>query len=639
MNILDGRIAPTSTNVALVSSTTISCEPNTILSLTISPTIGTGSSVAAVVYTIGNKVVTINRAPSRNPLTYPAVFNMDTIPAGGDTVSGTAVVYDAAWSQTSAFNINCVFTTLTAIPEFDILETASNDAYNTVLVVGETSSSINTIHLWTSAVTSVTAATTTPTISSLSFTTTSTEVTAQGTALADSGSVVFVSNMGRTAYAQYTSVATSVTATQADNLVLVGGYNYIGNEASVSTALGGYTAYTSTSAAWPVIGRTELTYSTITNGSPTILLPYGSDWAFTTDIDSVTGTWVNVTSATSTWEVSAASIGYSQTNPTEFTSNIASAFGDCSNAPVTALYAQTTFNYVSSASNAIRFQVDNNDATVMYLNGVRIGTNNTVTNIPYVVCDTSGATTTDHYFPISALNVGTNVLSIELYRSEASTMMSFDIQVSSGTIPTYLPAYYGSPSQTHAIFNYVPEPKHYYSKVLDGGVEVFVLDVSRKTYASNCLAHNQQFGVTVGSEQYEWFANAVSNSTARWKIVSLYDPWENSVADRSTLPTMVDWAFKSHGIDLIIAGSPNGINEHMIINGLHVVNLGVDTLTPTNVNDVVTSPYKVWQDVTSLVSGIGAPAFALVEATPTLLTVTIKRADATSRNLRQFVIT
>lgn len=639
MNILDDRIAPTSTSVALASSTTIPCAANTILSLTISPTLDSSSSVAAVVYTLGTTVVTINRAPSRNPLTYPAVFNMNTVPADSDTVSGSAVVYNAAWNVASSFDIYCVFTPLTAVPNFDVLETASNDPYNTVLVVGETSSDINTIHLWTSAVTSVASETVTPTVTSLSFTTTSTEVTAQGTALADSGSVVFVSNMGRTAYAQYTAVATAVTSTQADNLVLAGGYNYVGAESSVVAALGGYTFYTSASTAWPVVGRSELAHSNITNSSPTVLLPYGSDWAFTTDSNSVTGTWVDVTSATSTWDVSAASIGYDQSNPTAFTSNIASAFGNCASDPITALYAQTTFEVTSSASNAIRFQVSNNDATVMYLNGVRIGTNNTVTNIPYVVCDTNGATITDHYFPISAVNVGTNILSIELYRSAIGTAMSFDIQVSRGTIPTYLPAYYGSSSQTHAIFNYVPEPKHYYSTVLDGGIELFVLDVSRKTYPSSCLAHNQQFGVTVGSEQYEWFLNAVAASTARWKIVSLYDPWENSVADRSTLPTMVDWAFKSHGIDLVVAGSPNGINEHMTINGLHVVNLGVDTLTPINVNNVVTSPYKVWQDVTSLVSGVGAPAFVLVEATPTLLTVTIKRADATSRTLRQFVIT
>ncbi len=126
----------------------------------------------------------------------------------------------------------------------------------------------------------------------------------------------------------------------------------------------------------------------------------------------------------------------------------------------------------------------------------------------------------------------------------------------------------------------------HFSRV-DGDVEFFFL----------CLTPNYGAGTTSGSVQYKWLEQALAISTARWKIIvcPVYPPANEAY----------QWPFKSWGAHLVLSASEPNYQRHMLNDGLHYINSGCSTRTPS-VSEVVSGGISINNRVGSTVLEVSA---------------------------------
>lgn len=109
-------------------------------------------------------------------------------------------------------------------------------------------------------------------------------------------------------------------------------------------------------------------------------------------------------------------------------------------------------------------------------------------------------------------------------------------------------------------FSYLPGNRRYYSKFFENeDLEIFVLNSGLTTAGALVEAD----GNDIGSVQWEWFQQAVIQSTARWKVVMFHHP-AISYGTKNALIGQMHWPFASLGIDLVLQGHQH-INEHLYV--------------------------------------------------------------------------
>lgn len=158
--------------------------------------------------------------------------------------------------------------------------------------------------------------------------------------------------------------------------------------------------------------------------------------------------------------------------------------------------------------------------------------------------------------------------------------------------------------------------KHFYDVEFDkGDVHLFVLDLGLDTVPA-------EVGPTgfpvVGGAQYNWFIDAVRNSTRRWKIVMFHSPYVGIVvsSDLLALQLQMDWEFERLGIHLILNGAQQS-TWHVRRNGLDILNASAMILPNAYIPNVSTNPalidgasagtYVAWKDTTGT-AGLAAAA-------------------------------
>ena len=121
-------------------------------------------------------------------------------------------------------------------------------------------------------------------------------------------------------------------------------------------------------------------------------------------------------------------------------------------------------------------------------------------------------------------------------------------------------------------FTHLPGNRRYYSKYFPHtGVELFVLNSGRDSGGTL----DEPDGNSVGSIQWQWFDQAVSQSKAKWKIVMFHHPFISAQAGASAgsqYLTEMNWDFDQYGVDLILNGH-NHINAHLLFNDIDLVNV------------------------------------------------------------------
>lgn len=89
----------------------------------------------------------------------------------------------------------------------------------------------------------------------------------------------------------------------------------------------------------------------------------------------------------------------------------------------------------------------------------------------------------------------------------------------------------------------LPGNERYYTTT-QGNVQLFVLSSDPR----------DPDGVTVGSTQYNWFVNAISQSTARWQVVTFHHPFQTSTTSSHAPSAYMNWGFQNLGVDLVMQG-------------------------------------------------------------------------------------
>jgi hypothetical protein len=89
----------------------------------------------------------------------------------------------------------------------------------------------------------------------------------------------------------------------------------------------------------------------------------------------------------------------------------------------------------------------------------------------------------------------------------------------------------------------LPNNERYYSTV-QGNVELFVLSSDPRDPG----------GVTVGSAQYNWFRNAIAQSTAQWQVVTFHHPFQTSTTSSHGPSNYMNWGFETMGVDMVLQG-------------------------------------------------------------------------------------
>lgn len=121
-----------------------------------------------------------------------------------------------------------------------------------------------------------------------------------------------------------------------------------------------------------------------------------------------------------------------------------------------------------------------------------------------------------------------------------------------------------------AMFPYLPNPgKNYYHKTFGNDIiQIFFLNDGL------CVRGMvEPDGNTVGSDQYDWFANEILNSTAIWKFSASHFPWVTASPQSTRTTSAIDWGFSSFGINAHLHGHAH-ICEFHETKGLYSVNCG-----------------------------------------------------------------
>jgi tartrate-resistant acid phosphatase type 5 len=100
-----------------------------------------------------------------------------------------------------------------------------------------------------------------------------------------------------------------------------------------------------------------------------------------------------------------------------------------------------------------------------------------------------------------------------------------------------------------------------------GSVEFFMLDADSRESGAGFD------GRSIGTTQYEWAKNAITNSTASWQIVMFHQP-AYSYATSHAPSTTMRWAFQSWGVDAIFSGHNHNMQD-LTINDPATGNVGL----------------------------------------------------------------
>lgn len=130
----------------------------------------------------------------------------------------------------------------------------------------------------------------------------------------------------------------------------------------------------------------------------------------------------------------------------------------------------------------------------------------------------------------------------------------------------------------------------YFDRVLnDGMVHLFVLDSGYNT----ALVLQEEDGVTIGSDQYNWFVEKVRLSDAPFKVLAFHHPFvaTYSSADSKCIFSNMDWKFENFGIDLILNGHIHS-TEILEYKGMTILNCSRTVRSYVTPNMI--SPYSVY---------------------------------------------
>jgi hypothetical protein len=162
--------------------------------------------------------------------------------------------------------------------------------------------------------------------------------------------------------------------------------------------------------------------------------------------------------------------------------------------------------------------------------------------------------------------------------------------------------------------DFVPYEK---KTVANGLIDFFKLDSG---FTSD-FVNLQYDGITVGSDQYNWFVKEVSNSKALLKFVWFHHPAfasNNSNNGRSQIVKEMDWKFEDFGISLVGNGHIH-YTEFLEYLGVGIVNVS-HTANSSNVPSYI-SPYQLYSSSTR--------AVALIYCYPTKYVVKIVSFNGT----------
>jgi tartrate-resistant acid phosphatase type 5 len=102
----------------------------------------------------------------------------------------------------------------------------------------------------------------------------------------------------------------------------------------------------------------------------------------------------------------------------------------------------------------------------------------------------------------------------------------------------------------------LPGNRRYYT-FTQGPVQFFMLSSDPR----------EPSGVTVGSTQYNWFVNAIGQSTAPWKVVMFHHPFQTSTTSSHAPSAYMNWGFENLGVDMVLQGH-NHIMERINYGGI-----------------------------------------------------------------------
>ncbi len=166
-----------------------------------------------------------------------------------------------------------------------------------------------------------------------------------------------------------------------------------------------------------------------------------------------------------------------------------------------------------------------------------------------------------------------------------------------------------------------------------GAVEFFMLSADPRESTSGD-------GRSIGTTQYEWAKQAISNSTAPWQIVMFHQPAYTYVTTHPPETTM-QWPFQSWGVDAIFSGHNHDMQD-LTLNDAATGNVGlpyfVQGASGNSSRSKITAPPALatgnWYNDTSF-------GFSVVTADETSANVDFYDTSGTllhTRNLSQFAV-
>lgn len=118
--------------------------------------------------------------------------------------------------------------------------------------------------------------------------------------------------------------------------------------------------------------------------------------------------------------------------------------------------------------------------------------------------------------------------------------------------------------------SYGSNRRYYHVPFDDMDVDLFVLNSGTSSSPEMLEAD----GISIGSEQYNWFISSLQNSSNKFKIVMFHHPFATMELDASAYPKFIagmDWRFENLGVHLVLNGHAhadfhivrrNSVNDH-----------------------------------------------------------------------------
>jgi tartrate-resistant acid phosphatase type 5 len=147
------------------------------------------------------------------------------------------------------------------------------------------------------------------------------------------------------------------------------------------------------------------------------------------------------------------------------------------------------------------------------------------------------------------------------------------------------PAITGTNLDDYIAYFHPPGNGRYYRQVI-GHVEIFVINPGWNSNLATPLDQTSTLepdGITPDSIQGQWLKNALSDSTAPWKIVCVhFEPYGSYLFGTTRYPgyTAVRWPYKAWGADLVLSGHIHAY-ERIVVDGLTYITHGLGGTTDT----------------------------------------------------------